>query len=210
MAAEGARVTIDDRAIRAAINDAVGSGAQERAMYEDIGAYMVTATQRRFEAETGPGGQKWAPFAKSTLQRMPPKRRPPRLLRDRNRLYSSIVSQAFGGGVRVGTNLAYAAIHQFGGEVKQEAREQTAVMRLVKDGAGRKVDKDGAIIRYGSRHRFAKASTRVKSRREVTFEVGARTITIPARPYLGVDPTDEAEILAIVADHKARAIGAQP
>lgn len=209
MATEGARVRVDDTEFRKLFDKAAADGVDMRALFEDIGAHVVMSTQRRFEAEAGPGAKKWAPFAKSTLRNMPASRKPPKLLRDRNRLYSSIVSQAFGDKALVGTNLAYAALHQFGGEVTQPARTQTVTFRMAKEGAGRKFDKDGNVIRYGSRLRFAKASTRAKSARREEIGYGARTFTVPARPYLGIDEADKWEILAIVADHTRRATGAE-
>jgi phage virion morphogenesis protein len=210
MVTAGARVKVEDAEIRRAFRRAIDAGADPRALLDDVGAYAVASTQRRFEAEAGPGGVKWAPFARSTLRRMSPRRRAsPRLLRDTVRLYSSLVHQVLGDTLLVGTNLEYAAIHQFGGEVKQPARTQTATFRLAQQGAGRKFDEDGNVVRYGSRLRFAKASTRAKSRQEKTFDVGARTISIPARPYLGLDDADRAEILSIAEDHYAQAVGAE-
>ncbi|PZU43930.1 MAG: phage virion morphogenesis protein [Microbacterium sp.] len=209
MATEGARVRVDDAEFRKLFDRAASEGVDMRALFEDVGAYVVMSTQRRFEAEAGPGAKKWAPFAKSTLRRMSPKRKPPKLLRDRNRLYSSIVAQATGDKALVGTNLAYAALHQFGGDVTQPPRTQTVAFRFAKEGAGRKFDKDGNVVRVGSKLRFAKASTRAKSAWRKDVEYGARTFTVPARPYLGIDEADKWEILAIVAEHAKRAIGAE-
>lgn len=209
MAAEGARIRVEDAELKAAFAQAIDAGADPRAMLSDIGAYLVTSSQRRFELETGPGGVKWAPFARSTLRRMPKRRQPPRLLRDKIRLFQSLIYLVEGATLLQGTNLEYAAIHQFGGEVKQAARTQTATFRLAKEGAGRKLDKDGNVIRVGSRLRFAKASTRAKTAHQKSFEVGARSFNVPARPYLGIDAADRAEILAIATDHYGRATGAE-
>jgi phage gpG-like protein len=214
MAAAGIRVKVDDAALRAALAKAIAAGADPTAMLESIGDYLVSSTKWRFEAEAGPGDVKWAPFARSTLRSMDPRRKPPKLLRktvgkDKLRLYQSIVYQVLGSTVLEGTNVKYAALHQFGGEVKQDARRQTATFRLAAEGAGRKFDKDGNVVRVGSRLRFAKASTRAKSRHEKTFDIGARSFRVPARPFLGIDAQDEAEILAIAEDHYARATGAE-
>lgn len=198
--ADGIRIAVDDAEISAALAKLAAAGGDLGAVMADISSAMLTSTQRRFEAQAGPGDVKWTPFAKSTLARMKPSRRArPFLLRDKVSpgLYSSITAHSDERSAEVGTNLRYAAIHQLGGEVKIPEREQTATFRYASEGAGK--TKDGR--RVGSRLRFAKASTRAKSRHERSFRVGAHSIRIPARPYLGIDDADRAEILDIVADH---------
>ena len=198
--ANGAAITIevDDAPIRAALNAFAERGGDLSAVMADLGAAMLTSTQQRFEAQAAPGGEKWAPFAPSTLKRMPLRRRAnPFLLRDKANLYSSIHADTGDAFAEVGSNLAYAAIHQFGGTVKIPEREQTATFIIVPKGAA--TTKDGR--RVGSRLRFAKASTRSKTRHERTFKAGGHSVTIPARPYLGIDDADRTEILAIIEDH---------
>lgn len=199
MAVEGITVAIDDKAVMAALDRLVAAGGNLAPVMPAIAGAVVTSTQRRFEAEAGPGGEKWQPFAKSTLARMSKRRRTrPFLLRDKVSpgLYSSIHAETTDTSAEVGTNLRYAAIHQFGGDVKQTERQQTSTFRYANEGAGR--TKEG--LRVGSKLRFARASTRAKSKHERSFAIPARTIRIPARPYLGVDASDQAEILAIIED----------
>lgn len=203
----GARVEIDDAEIRSAIHGAALAGASERALLQDIGGYLVTSTQRRFETKRGPDGTQWAPFSPKTLKRMPRRRRPPQLLRDTNRLHRSITSVVEGAELLVGTNVVYAGIHQFGGDVEHAERTQTATFKTVNAGAGRKII-DGELVTYGSRLRFARASDRAKRKEQKTFTVPARTTSIPARPSLGISATDRIEIAAIVEDHLRRATGA--
>ncbi|HSI41767.1 MAG TPA: phage virion morphogenesis protein [Xanthobacteraceae bacterium] len=208
MATEGIRIVVDDAEVQAGLSRLAAAGGALAPAMADIGSAMLASTQRRFEAEAGLGGVKWQPFAPSTLKRMSAKRRArPLLLRDKVSpgLYSSLTTQSDEHQVQVGTNLRYAAIHQFGGEVKLPERQQTSSFRYAAQGAGR--TKDGR--RVGSRLRFAKASSRAKSRHERTFTVGAHSVTIPARPYLGIDDQDRAEIAAILEQHLRAATDAE-
>ena len=86
---------------------------------------------------------------------------------DSARLMQSITSNASDTGVEVGTNVLYAAIHQFGGTI----RAKTSRGLRFKIGKGRD----------------ASWATR-------------QSVTIPARPFLGIDAEDEAEIIQIATD----------
>ena len=205
----GARVDIQDEAIRAAIDAAIAAGADARAMLSDIGAHVLSTTQSRFQAKQAPDGKSWQAFSPKTLKRMPRNRRPPQLLRDTNRLYGSLTSVIEQDGLLVGTNVAYAGLHQFGGDISQAERQQTATFKTVNAGAGRKVV-NGELVTYGSRLRFAKASDRAKRKQQKTFTVPTRTFTVPARPFLGISALDEIEIGAIIQRHLVDATGAAP
>lgn len=200
MSGASIRIEVQDVEIAADLQRLADTGRDMTPTMEAIGAALLFSTQRRFETQSGPDGQRWAPFAEATLERMPPKRRAnPLLLRDTNRLYSSLTYVADAGAVEVGTNVVYAAPHQFGGEIPIPERQATATFRIATQGAATAADGR----RVGSRLRFAKAGTRAKSAHTKTFTVPAHTIRIPARPYLGVSADDRTEILAIIGDDLA-------
>lgn len=92
-------------------------------------------------------------------------------------LQSSITQQADDHSASVGTNLVYAAIHQFGGKIEMPARSQQAYFKQAKDGTvgNRFVNK--------RQSNFAQWHTR-----------GAHTIEMPARPFLKLTDADEAKI----------------
>lgn len=203
----GARVEIDDAEIRDTVRAVVLAGARKRALLKEIGGYLVTSTQRRFETRTGPDGSKWAPFAPKTLRGMPARRAPPQLLRDTNRLYASFSSDIVGPELLVGTNVVYAGRHQFGGDSIIPGREQTITFRTVNSGAGRK-RVGGELVTYGSRLRFARASERAKRQFQKTVTIGEHSVSVPARPFLGISVVDRLEIMAICVDHHKRATGA--
>lgn len=199
MAGARIRIEVDDAEIAAGLGRLIEAGRDLAPVMDAIGAALLFSTQRRFETKTGPDGGAWAPFAPSTLRRMPDRRKPAELLLDSGRLRGSLSFLADDASVQVGTNVVYAGIHQFGGEITKPERDASATFIVAREGAGR----TKAGKRVGSRLRFAKASTRAKSRHTREFTVPEHTIRIPARPYLGISEADRAEILAIVADHLA-------
>lgn len=85
----------------------------ERGAFMDgVGALIESSTKRRFDEQTGPDGQAWAPWSKAHGET----RRPGQSLlvesgdlRDSNQLYTRPDE------AQVGNNLVYGAIHQFGG-----------------------------------------------------------------------------------------------
>ncbi len=103
-------------------------------LMDEIGSGLVTSTGRRFEDQAGPDGQPWPSLAESTiLQRLGGKGRAftkkgehtarskrllggMKILQDQRRLEQSITHEPGRDQVEVGSNLVYAAIHQFGGE----------------------------------------------------------------------------------------------
>ena len=115
--------------------------ARPHAAMDEIGRHLVASTLRRFAAERAPGGKPWLRSARAVAEGR-------RTLTDSGRLSRSIAYRvaADGGAVAVGSDVAYAALHQFGGQT------------------GR-----------------------------------SRTVTLPARPFLGIDDRDRDSILRIVA-----------
>ena len=137
------------KAIQARVDDTAG-------MFRHIGAAVAASTQERFNTGTGPDGVAWAPSARA-------KREAGQTLVKTARLKGSIFQQSSASGVSVGTNVIYAAIHQFGGTILPKA---------------------GAYLSFRVGGRF----------------VRVRQVTMPARPFLGLDADDEVEILATARD----------
>lgn len=205
---KGVTIVIDDAQVVAALERLRARTADMSGVMADIASDLRKSTMDRFEDQAGPDGKRWAPFSPRTLKRMSARRRlaNPQLLQDKGHLLLSLsegtASDALSATVR--TNLPYARIHQFGGTVEHPERQGEATFIFVKDGAGRK--KDGT--RYGSRLRFASASTRAENAHTKTFTVPAHNVTIPARPYFGISDADRKIILETIEDHYRRALGA--
>lgn len=188
MAGAGITITVNDAEVLAAFSRVAAASLDFTPLFDDIGASLVVSTQQRFETETDPSGKKWTPLRPSTKRA---RRGVPHILRDRNRLFRSLTHNATPSYLEVGTNVIYAAIHQFGGTIDLAAREQTANFRMASEGAYTKADG----TKVGSRLRFAKRKSKSKRVWAKSFSIGAHSITIPARPYLGLSDGDKALIL---------------
>lgn len=101
--------------------------------------------------------------------------------------------------LEVGTSVAYAAIHQFGGTIQQAARGGT--LRFQGNRFAKQRRKDGTLV------------PPTKKQRDKQVQFKARTITMPARPFLGFNDQDSNDTLAIITRHLRAVIdarGAQP
>ena len=109
-------IDLDASGARRAI-DALGARARNlRPLFAAIGDDIVAASLLGFKDSTDPYGDKWKPLAKATVARRRKGSHQPLL--DTGRLRNSITRRVLAGGdgVEVGTNVVYAAIHNFGGQ----------------------------------------------------------------------------------------------
>ncbi|PZO81606.1 MAG: phage virion morphogenesis protein [Mesorhizobium amorphae] len=196
MAAEGIRIVVDDAAAQGAIARLQAATTDLGPAMSAIGAALVTSTQRRFERQAGPDGKGWKALSPRTAnKRITSKRRrgTENILRVSGRLYSSIVSEASDTEVSVGTNVIYAAVQQLGADITMPERQQTVYQTFN--------EKTGDVTGFTRRSRANLARD---------FKVGAHTVSVPARPFLGVSEGDRKEILDIVADHLGAGSEAAP
>jgi len=136
---------VDEDGFMAALQSLAERGSNMQSVFQEIGSYLQSEVESNFESETAPDGTGWAGHSTATLLR---RGAGAKKLRDRGHLYGSLSYSASHSQVAVGTNRAYARIHQMGGQ------------------AGR-----------------------------------GRQVTIPARPFLGLNEENRQEIGRIVNDH---------
>ena len=112
-----------------------------RQAMDEIGRHLVASTLRRFETERRPDGKPWLRSARALAEGR-------RTLTRSGRLRRSIthVVAPDGHAVEVGSDVAYAAIHQFGGRAGRggkatlparpylgiDARDRAAIRRIVR------------------------------------------------------------------------------
>lgn len=176
----GTRITyeVDDREVL----DMLARQAQPPGsdVMSRIGEFLQASTQDRFKSQTAPDGTPWQPLKQRYAKRK--KYNPDKILTLRGYLRNGIRHQVTGDtSVEVGTNLAYAAIHQLGGTIDMPARQATVRFRTE---AGRKL--------------FAKRGA--KGATERTVSIGKHQVEMPARPYLGISDADDQEIREIILD----------
>jgi phage gpG-like protein len=154
------------------------------ALWDAIGAEMVTSTQLRFRSGVDPDGDPWKPSQRVI-------KHGGATLIEHGYLLASQTHNVLDGndGVAWGSNLIYAAVQQTGYVFHREAREQVL---------HRKVSKSGKIS-----PRFVKEKDSNFTQRA---HVGAYDIHLPARPYLGIDDADEVTIETTAQNHLAAAL----
>lgn len=188
MAAEGIRIVVNDAVALGGLDKLDAATGNRRAAMDAIGAYLVTSSQRRFEREIGPDGRPWAKLKPRTAaKRINGKPRGyENILRVSGRLQQSIFEAVENADlILVGSNVAYAAAQHEGATIEVAEREQTIYQHY-----DAKRDFFDPKFRKPSRSNFAR-----------DVHVKAHTITIPARPYIGIDEQDRKEIAEIIAEH---------
>ena len=110
MAGQGGGVVVDIVALDGALPRLAAVLSHPDDIMDRIGRYLVVSTHRRFERERAPDGTPWLKSARAAAEGNP-------TLSDTGRLHGSIAHALTDGGhgVEVGSNVVYAAIHQFGG-----------------------------------------------------------------------------------------------
>ena len=141
--------------------------AEQPRILREIGMSLLVSIRQGFEAERSPEGEAWEPLKPATVRQRKGDAHP--ILQRKGRLKKSITIKMTPDSVIVGTNLAYAAAHQFGAAIKRAAGAVKLHFRRISRGPNK-----GQV-------RFARANDkRVKFDRTSA----AHTIRIPARPYL--------------------------
>ncbi len=113
MAGSAIEITVDDSAIQAVLGKVVDRIGDPAPAFEVFGDIVVSSVQENFEQGGRPG--KWAPLTESTLKKK--NGRGSILVGNggaADGLLGSIHAEATPNAVYIGTNLVYAATHQFG------------------------------------------------------------------------------------------------
>lgn len=156
-----------------------------------VGETLVSSIQGHFSThgawsgnEATPfegGSQRWRPVSTSyARQKAKSKKSPTNILLWTGRLRNSIGWQLNGDGITIGTNVSYAAIHQFGGNINIPAYSRDVKFKVV-----------------NGRLQFAKNTATGKGVFTKNVKYPAHTVRIPARPIVVVGPNDRADIAAL-------------
>lgn len=112
------KIDISNQAVTAAFNKLLQLGQNPAPALEGIGRSMLTNVQLGFRTSTSPYGGKWDA----------PGHRSGKPLVDKGHLQNSVSYRLVGHAVEIGTNLRYAAIHQFGGVIKPKNKQRLFFM----------------------------------------------------------------------------------
>ena len=108
-------VEINDLAARERISALVDRMENPTPFYKAVGDHLVNSTRSNFDREAAPDGTPWQPLRPSTLQRrVKLGQASTKILTVSKRLQASIIYQIENGGVRIGSPVEYAGVHQLG------------------------------------------------------------------------------------------------
>lgn len=190
----GFSVQVDDAQVTAALLALRSRLGNLQPVMATIGQRLITQADLAFRAEQDPWGRAWQRLSQSTLRqrRQGKGTGGAKILRDTGRLAGSISYRASADQVVVGTNVLYAAIHQFGGEIQRQAHTKTLYFRT---------NKAGTVVG----NKFVKRS---RSNFAQDAHVNAYVQRIPRRAFLPIDASGRADlpmatVAAILADLRA-------
>ncbi|RQZ74807.1 MULTISPECIES: phage virion morphogenesis protein [Burkholderia] len=161
-----------------------------------VSEMMWGAVEENFEQQ---GRPKWLGLSPKTWKRRGEAPGGGKILSRSGRLAGSMSKSYDAMSARVGTNVVYAAIHQFGGTI--ERHPMSGYVRLRKG-------KDGMLLRQANHPRlavFAKNSHKLAKVVKWTRSTGW-TIKIPARPFLMLTESDNVNIESEVTGFLRRLI----
>lgn len=166
-------VEIKDDGLFSALGQVAVKIRDQRNLMRRIAGTLETTTLDNFSAQGRPA---WLGLAPSTLKR---RGGDAQILQDKGHLKGSVSSVYGRDFAQVGTNLAYAAIHQFGGVIERAPHSSWGALRT---------NHKGELLRQGSSGTLKNLAVFAKSGhkriRKIRYSVGAYSISIPARPYL--------------------------
>jgi phage virion morphogenesis protein len=185
-------IKIGDEKMQKQLDDLIKRGVDMTQAMQRIAGIMADEVEENFAQE---GRPKWKGLAKSTIKAREKKGNwPGMILQVRGQLAASIQSDADKLGAEVGTNKEYAAIHNFGGEIKIKGRK--GIVRL-------RVDSKGNLLRQGTtgslKNLSVFAASHHKRTKEVKFKMKKYSITMPKREFLKLSDRAQERIRDIVA-----------
>jgi len=215
-------VQVDDRAVRIKLNELSGALANLRPLLNTIGLRLHASVMKTFDEQGSPAGS-WPKLAISTLRNRK-YTSGHKLLQMRGDLKGSIRPSVQGNDtVVLGTNLRYAAVHQFGSTDYRGAftgpftREQQAAYDAERVAVRAHIATRLQRPRYGREMRTDKngrtRSVRVRlnpgAKDQIQVRAHRRHQNIPPRPYLVFRPEDPSVIAETVQAYFAANVGAR-
>jgi len=167
--------TIEDRGVLEKLAAIQARAENMRPVWAEVGQIILESIQRNFQQRRAPDGTPWQPVSAAYARWKSSKGKSPgNILNLNGLLQNSIHTTVASDSVTIGTNVPYAAIHQFGGEIKKKERKSTVYFH--------RNERTGEVGR-----KFVEKS---KSNFAQDVAIGEHTITMPKRPFLGARQED--------------------
>lgn len=195
-------ITLDSKQFDRGIARMIRGLEQPRPLLVAWGRKLQEQTAARFRTQTSPAGIPWKRTGELALSTRPGGGGGGRTLSDSDQLLGSIINpdpRVDADSVRIGSNLPYANIHQYGGTISPRAAKNLAIPLT------REARRSGRARRWWKqneqRHPFilpgkrdsAVIATR-QGKRVTAHWLLKKSVTIPARPYLGVSDQNMKEL----------------
>lgn len=165
-------------------------GGRMKPTFEAMGRVLKTGAQLRFRTATGPDGKAWEKSWRAKTEGG-------QTLSLTRRLRNSLSYQATESSVAVGTNVVYAAIHQFGGVIRAKAGPFLSIpVTPAARAAGSPRNMTGLHVVQSVKGQFM-----LVNEKGVVQYLLKKQVTIPARPFLGMSDGDQKELLSIAEKH---------
>lgn len=110
----GARFDMDGSQVQKRLKKFLAASGNLRPAMASIGEHMLNVTEERFRAEKSPAGAGWRALSPATKAQK--KKNKDKILTEYGNLRRRIIYSAKKSSMAFGTNVKYAAIHQFGGK----------------------------------------------------------------------------------------------
>lgn len=185
------------RAIMAATRFARNLRGKQKLLLQ-IGLLMLSSVRRTFREQGVPAGS-WAPLSPNTIKRNPKVYgRGHKLLVMSGRLLNSIGVETRGeDSVVIGTNLKYAAVHQFGSRDFGFGARTEAQLNAVVNVRAHSYARLSAELGTGKLNRRKRRIEGPRNSKMVSVIAHQRHQNIPPRPYLVFRPEDPGRIAVL-------------
>lgn len=210
-------IQVEDGIVRIGLSRLQMLFAQSKDLMDEIGASMLVSIRRTFR-EQGSPAHSWVPLAPSTIRSNPKIYGAGHLILIRSsRLLNSITFHSTRNTVVIGTNLVYAAVHQFGSRDRsfgigpRTEEQEKSTIGVKGTWIGPREQKDAAeYYRVSAPLGYGKMNGsryKIRGPRNATMRgirghgAYVRHQNIPARPYVVFRPEDPERIRGLVAEY---------
>lgn len=190
------KVEINDRDVRQALNRLIAASGDLKPALREIGETLMVSTKHRFAEQKDPDGNPWAPNKESTL-------------------LEYLDRRAGKGATREGEKFKNTSHYKKDGRLNAKGA-RTLIAKKVLTGESKRLGNEinyrvtggavevGSSLEYAATQQFgAKKGAFGKTKKGRDIPWG----DIPARPFLGLSAKDKQDVLAILNEHLAKAMG---
>lgn len=174
-------VTLDDAQVMGAL-DRLALVGEDPGLLRILGDYGRDSTRRRWISQTSPNGTPWAALSSAYAEIKPSGYG---ILYLSGTLEGSVTYRTGASEVSWGSPMVYAAVHQFGATI---------------------VPKSAKALSFVMGDTFAAGNSGAMGKTQA-FLVQVRSVTVPARPYLGISMEDREEIPLLAGEYLVRQFG---